>query len=39
MILEICDNDGFLALVNNEKYKLHLKEDWELEELLNHFVQ
>jgi hypothetical protein len=39
MILEISDNDGFLALVNNEKYNSFYKEDWELKGLFNHFVE
>lgn len=38
MILKICDNDGFLALVNNEQYNSFYAKDWELEGVFNHFI-
>ena len=35
---QIIDNDGFLALVDVSKYSSYLTENWELDELLDHFV-
>ena len=35
---QIIDNDGFLALVDTSKYSSYLTEDWDLNELLDHFV-
>ena len=36
---QIIDNDGFLALADPSKYKPFVMEDWELDKLLNHFVE
>ncbi len=38
MEYKITDDSGFLALVNNENYNSFVKENWELDELFNHFV-
>ncbi|MCE3228140.1 MAG: hypothetical protein K0S32_2691 [Bacteroidetes bacterium] len=36
--LSIFDEDGFIALVNSEKYLSFVNEDWEFEQLMEHFV-
>lgn len=38
MIKQIIDNDGFLALANSSRYNPFVTEDWELDELFNHFL-
>ncbi|SMG54229.1 hypothetical protein SAMN05661096_04128 [Marivirga sericea] len=37
--MQIIDNDGFLALVNSSKFNAFLTEDWEFDQLMNHFVE
>ncbi|MEL0650670.1 hypothetical protein V6246_04500 [Algibacter sp. TI.3.09] len=39
MNLKIIDNDGFLALVDSNKYKSFITEDWEFEQLTSHFIE
>lgn len=36
---EIYDEDGFIALVNTNSYQSFVDEDWELDQLLGHFVK
>lgn len=38
MKLTIIDNDGFLALVDSNKYHSYVTEDWEFEQLISHFI-
>lgn len=38
MKLTIIDNDGFLALVDSNKYNSYVTEDWEFEQLISHFI-
>lgn len=38
MKLTIIDNDGFLALVNADRYNSFVTKDWELEQLISHFI-
>ncbi|WP_116108384.1 hypothetical protein [Lewinella sp. IMCC34191] len=38
MNLKIIDNDGFLALVDSNKYQPYVKEDWEFDQLISHFI-
>lgn len=35
---EITDDSGFLAVVNADRYKTFVTEDWELKELMDHFI-
>lgn len=35
--LEIYDGSGFIGLVNTQLYKAFVKEDWELDEMLDRF--
>lgn len=35
---EITDDSGFLAVVNVDRYKTFVTEDWELRELMDHFI-
>jgi hypothetical protein len=37
-IFNITDESGFLAIVNADKYNSFVAEDWQFEQLLNHFV-
>ena len=37
--MQIIDNDGFLAIVGSSKFNSFLTEDWELDQLMNHFVE
>ncbi len=39
MKIQIIDNDGFLAIANVSKYESYVTEDWELDELFNHFLE
>lgn len=39
MNLKIIDNDGFLALVDSEKYQSFVTEDWEFEQLFLNWIQ
>lgn len=39
MNLKIIDNDGFLALVDSNKYQSYVKEDWEFDQLISHFIK
>lgn len=34
----ITDDSGFLAIVNADRYKSFVNEDWELYELMDHFI-
>ena len=36
--LRITDDSGFLAIVNSDTYKSFVDEDWELTQLMRHFV-
>lgn len=36
--LKITDDSGFLALVNSETYQSFVDKNWELTQLMNHFV-
>jgi hypothetical protein len=36
--LSITDDSGFLGIVNADKYNSFVSEDWQLPQLLNHFV-
>ena len=36
--LKICDDSGFLAIVNSNTYKSFVDEDWQLNQLMKHFV-
>ena len=36
--LKITDDSGFLAIINSESYKSFVDEDWELIQLMNHFI-
>ena len=36
--LTITDDSGFLAIVNTDKFNSFVSEEWELSQLLNHFV-
>jgi len=38
MKLTIIDNDGFLALVDTNRYQSFVTEDWEFEQLISHFI-
>ena len=38
MKLKIYDEDGFLSIVNTDRYSTFVDEDWTLEQLLAHFV-
>ena len=38
MKLTIIDNDGFLALVDTNRYHSFVTEDWEFEQLISHFI-
>ena len=38
MTIEIADYDGIISLVNSQTYKTFVGENWELEELKNHFI-
>ena len=38
MIFHFSDEDGFVALVNAETYEGFVHADWELDQLLHHFV-
>ena len=35
---KISDGSGFLAIVNDDTYKSFLYENWELPQLMNHFI-
>lgn len=37
MKLTISDEDGFIAIVNNERYQTFVDEDWQFEQLIEHF--
>jgi hypothetical protein len=37
-VLGIYDEDGFIALVNADKYHTFVDRDWELDQLMDHFV-
>ena len=37
--LTISDDSGFLAIVNADRYKTYIKEDWDLSELFGRFVE
>lgn len=39
MIIEISDSDGIISLVNADKYKTFVDENWTLEQLKQHFIQ
>ncbi|MEX6690894.1 hypothetical protein QTN47_25520 [Danxiaibacter flavus] len=36
--LSVTDDSGFLAIVNADKYKSFVDENWEYEQLIKHFV-
>ncbi len=36
--ITITDDSGFIGIVNADKYKSFVNEDWELPQLLNHFI-
>ena len=36
--LKITDDSGFIAIVNADKYNSFVNEDWELKQLMNHFI-
>ncbi len=36
--LKITDDSGFLAIINSESYKSFVDENWELIQLMNHFI-
>ena len=36
--LKISDDSGFLAIVNSDTYKSFVDEDWQLNQLMRHFV-
>jgi hypothetical protein len=38
MKLKITDGSGFLALVNAHTYESFVDEDWQLPQLMNHFI-
>ncbi len=38
MTFDFSDEDGFISIVNADKYQSFVDEDWELDQLLNHFV-
>ena len=38
MKLKIIDNDGFLALVDTNKYRSYVTENWGFEQLISHFI-
>jgi hypothetical protein len=38
MTLKITDDSGFIAIVNSDKYISFVDKDWELPQLLHHFV-
>lgn len=38
MKLKIYDEDGFLSIVNTDRYSTFVDEDWSLDELFAHFV-
>jgi len=38
MNLNIADEDGFIAIVNADKYQGFVSEDWELDQLFTHFT-
>lgn len=38
MKLKIIDNDGFLALVDTNKYHSYVNENWTFEQLISHFI-
>lgn len=35
---KITDDSGFLVIVNTDRYKTYVREDWELKELMDHFI-
>lgn len=35
---KIADDSGFIGIVNADQYKSFVKEDWDLSELQNHFI-
>ena len=37
MKLTISDEDGFVAIVNNERYQTFVDVDWQFEQLIEHF--
>jgi hypothetical protein len=39
MNIEISDNDGIIGIVNTYEYNSFVDEDWQLEQLKNHFIQ
>lgn len=38
LLFEVTDDSGFLAIYDPEKYSSFVDEDWEFDQLLNHFV-
>jgi hypothetical protein len=36
--LKIIDNDGFLALLDSKKYQPFVGQNWEFDQLMNHFL-
>jgi len=38
MKLEIIDDDGFIALVNNARYEGYVDNNWQFDQLMAHFV-
>ena len=36
--LKVTDDSGFLAIVNSDTYNSFVDEDWELSQLMNHFI-
>src|SRR5690606_21989423 len=38
MKLHVYDDDGFLGIVNTDRYNSFVDEDWEMEQLFGHFV-
>ncbi|TCD12112.1 hypothetical protein EZ449_03590 [Pedobacter frigidisoli] len=38
MTFEFSDEDGFISVVNTNKYQGFVDDDWQFDQLLNHFV-
>jgi hypothetical protein len=38
MDLIIYDEDGFIAIVNADKYNSFVANDWQLDQIMNHFI-
>ena len=39
MKFQINDEDGFISIINNQKYQSFVDEDWQFDPLIQYFIQ